>query len=75
MERLTFRDDAGMARMKSDVQATQMLNKLCMMEEEAEKPKPVTKPGVLTRIFYVGFGLTLITGLIVAMKYLIGLLF
>ena len=72
MERLTFRDDAGMARMKADKQAGQMLDKLCMMEEEAEKIK---KPGIMTSIFSLMFGFTLILGLIVAMKFLLGLLF
>lgn len=71
MERLTFRDGHGMARMRSDIQAGQMLDKLCMLEDEAEKIK---KPGIMTSIFSLMLGLTLILGLAVAMKYLIGLL-
>lgn len=75
MERLTFRDTLGEARMKPGANARQMVDKLCRLEEEAEKPKPVKKPGILTRILYFGFGITLITGLIVVMKFLLGLLF
>lgn len=48
MERLTFRDALGEAHMNPNSTARQMMDKLCMMEEEAEKPKATQKQGIMT---------------------------